>query len=84
MDFNYIIFFRIQYVVIYELFLETFYWKLIKQLIFLTTFYIFYESNVKIFLICFINNYLRASVNLTFFERVMLTITLKVMINSQF
>ena len=42
---------------VYELFLETFYWKLIKQLIFLTTFYIFHGSGVKTFLIWFINNF---------------------------
>ena len=33
----------------YELFLEIFYRKMIKQLIFLITFYIFYKSDVKNF-----------------------------------
>ena len=35
----------------YELFLETFYEKMIKQLILLTAFYISYENGVKTFLI---------------------------------
>ena len=34
-------------VLVYELFLETFYEKMIKQLIFLTIFYISHKSNVK-------------------------------------
>ena len=37
-------------VLVYELFLETFYEKMIKQLIFLTDFYIFHENCVKNFL----------------------------------
>ena len=37
-------------ILIYELFLETFYEKMIKQLIFLTDFYIFHENCVKNFL----------------------------------
>ena len=34
---------------VYELFLETFYGKMIKQIIFLIAFYIFYESGIKNF-----------------------------------
>jgi len=34
---------------IYELFLQTFYKKMIKQLIFLIAFYISHESYIKIF-----------------------------------
>ena len=38
-------------VLVYELFLEIFYGKMIKQLILLTTFYISHENGVKAFLI---------------------------------
>ena len=38
-------------ILIYKLFLETFYGKMIKQLIFLTDFFIVHESCVKNFLI---------------------------------
>ena len=48
-------------VLIYELFLKTFYKKMIKQLIFLIVFYISHESSVTIFLIWFINNCLKGT-----------------------
>ena len=38
-----------------KIFLKTFYGEMIKQLIFLTAFYIFHESGFKIFLKWFIN-----------------------------
>ena len=41
---------------IYELFLENFYGKMIKQLIFLMDFYISHETHVKTLLKLFINN----------------------------
>ena len=43
-------------VLIYKLFLEIFYGKIINQLILLTTFYISYKSYVKPLLIWFISN----------------------------
>ena len=36
-------------VLVYELFLTVFYKKIIKQLIFLSIFYIFHKNNIKIF-----------------------------------
>ena len=41
---------------VHKLFLEIFYEKMIKQLILLTFFYISHKSDVKTFLIWFINN----------------------------
>ena len=41
---------------IWKLFLEIYYGKMVKQLILLTTFYIAHKSDVKTFLIWFINN----------------------------
>ena len=52
-------------VLVYELFLEIFYGKMIKQLILLTTFYIFHKNNIKTFLLWFINNCSKNTVNMT-------------------
>ena len=41
---------------VYELFLEIFYEKIIKQLILLTAFYISHKNDLKTCLILFINN----------------------------
>ena len=43
-------------VLVYELLLEKFNEKMIKQLIFLTAFYISHDNDTKTFLIWFINN----------------------------
>ena len=45
---------------VYELFLETFSWKMIKQLIFLLAFYISHKSGDKNLLIWFINYCLKS------------------------
>ena len=42
---------------IWKLFLEIYYGKMVKQLILLITLYIAHKSNVKTFLIWFINNF---------------------------
>ena len=49
---------------VYVLFLKIFYGKMIKQLIMLTTFYIFYKVDIKTFLIWFINNCHKTTFNI--------------------
>ena len=53
---------------VYELFLKTFYEKMIKQLIFLTIFYIFHKSCVKIFLIYLLTIVLKTLVNIILYK----------------
>ena len=50
---------------VYVLFLKIFYGKMIKQLIILTTFYIFYKIDIKTFLIWFINHCHKTTFNIT-------------------
>ena len=44
-------------ILFYKLVLKSFYKKMIKQLILLTSFYIYHKNSVKIFLLWFINNF---------------------------